>query len=57
MRPTSIITGLPHPPESYFPLEFGTYVHTPVHPQIINTVDTSRTTPALALLPANRNGG
>ena len=57
MSPNSIITGLPNPPESYFSLEFGTFAHAHDHPDITNTVEIPRTTPSLALLPANRNGG
>ena len=57
MGPTTILTGLPMPDISYFPLEFGDYVHTHDHPTITNQLTPARSTGAIALGPANRNGG
>lgn len=55
--PTTLITGLPMPPSSYFSLEFGTYCLAHDHPNITNALEPARTTPCIALLPANRNKG
>ena len=57
MGPTTILTGLPMPDISYFPLEFGDYVHTHDHPNITNQLTPARSTGAIALGPANQNGG
>ena len=57
LGPTTIMTGLPMPDFSYFPLEFGDYVHTHDHPNVTNQLTPARSTGAIALGPANRNGG
>jgi len=54
---TTMMTGLPFPDVSYFALEFGTYVQAHDHPTITNNLNPSRASPAIALGPANRNGG
>ena len=55
--PTTLLTGLPMPSSSYFALEFGTYCLVHDHPENTNAILPAWTTPAIAMLPANRNKG
>ncbi|MGB0424073.1 MAG: hypothetical protein ACPGED_07120, partial [Flavobacteriales bacterium] len=57
LGPSSIMTGPPMPDASYFSLEFGEYVQTHDHPAITNQIHPLRSTGAIALGPANHNGG
>ena len=57
LGPTSIVTGAPMPSAKHFSLEFGEYVYTHDNPTISNDINPPHSTPAIALLPANRNGG
>ena len=53
MSPTSIVTGLSTPDAAHFSLEFGEYVHVHDNPTITNDINPPRSTPTIALLPAN----
>ena len=53
MSPTSIVTGLLTPDAAHFSLEFGEYVHVHDNPTITNDINPPRSTPTIALLPAN----
>ena len=56
LGPATIMTGLPIPSFSDFPLAFGDYAQVHDHPNVTNNLE-PRTTGAIALSPANRQGG
>lgn len=57
LSPSTILTGLPFPDESYFSLEFGAYVHTHDSPEITNQLNPPRSTGAIVLGPTTQNSG
>ena len=57
MSPTLIVTSLPKPNAARFSLKFGEYVHVHDNPTVTNDINPPRSTLAITLLPANRNGG